>query len=208
MLVDIHVHESAFSKDSEMSLEEIVENAKKKGLDGICITDHDDLGIREKAEKYSKEMDFPIFVGVEYLTIQGDILAFGIDRLPEKHLNAQEFIDYVKSYNGVCFSAHPFRNNNRGLEENLKLVKGLDGIEALNGSTTLEANRKALEYCRMLGIQPIGASDSHRLSALGKYVTKLPKWADSLQEFIDVIKLGKCKPAILDNGLYRVVDEF
>lgn len=208
MLVDLHVHECTFSKDSKMSLKEIVEDAKIKGLDGICITDHDDLGIRETAEKYSEEVNFPIFVGVEYLTTQGDILAFGLEKLPERHLNAQEFIDYVKSYDGVCFSAHPFRNNNRGLEENLNLVKGLDGIEALNGSTTLEANRKALEYCRMLDIQPIGASDSHHLGALGKYATKLPKWANNLQEFIDVIRLGKCKPAILENGTYRVVDEF
>lgn len=208
MLVDLHIHECTFSKDSEMNLKDIVEHAKQIGLDGICITDHDDLGIKEIAEKYSKEVDYPIFVGVEYFTTQGDILAFGLESLPETHLNAQEFIDYVKSFNGVCFSAHPFRNNNRGLEENLKLVKGLNGIEVLNGNTDLEANRKALEYSKLLGIQPIGASDSHRLSVLGKYATKLPKWVNNLQEFIDVINLGLCKPAILEDGEYRIVDQF
>lgn len=207
MLVDMHIHECTFSKDSKISLKEIVEGAKGKGLDAICITDHDNMGLKETAEEYSKETNFPIFVGVEFLTTQGDILAFGIDKLPNVRLDAQQFIDYVKSCNGVCFSAHPFRNNNRGLEDNLKSVSGLDGIEVLNGNTDLDANKKAFEYSKILGIQAIGASDSHHLSTLGKYATKLPKWANSLDEFIGIIKLGLCKPAIFENGKYRIVDQ-
>ncbi|WMJ76024.1 MULTISPECIES: PHP domain-containing protein [unclassified Sedimentibacter] len=208
MLVDLHVHECTFSKDSKNSLEEIVESAKRKGLDGVCITDHDSMGLKETAEKYSKEVNFPIFVGVEVLTNQGDILAFGIDRIPDKKLDAQQFIDYVKELNGVCFSAHPFRNNNRGLEENLLSVNGLDGIEVLNGNTDLQANKKALEYCKILGLQAIGASDSHSEKTLGKYATKLPKWANNLGEFIDVLKLGQCKPAVLEHSGYRILEQF
>lgn len=208
MLVDLHIHECTFSKDSKNSLKEIVESAKKKGLDGVCITDHDSMGLKETAEKYSKEVNFPIFVGVEVLTNQGDILAFGIDKIPDKKLDAQQFIDYVKELNGVCFSAHPFRNNNRGLEENLLYVKGLDGIEVLNGNTDLKANQKALEYCKILGMQAIGASDSHSEKTLGKYATKLPKWANNLEEFIDVLKLGQCKPAVLEGGGYRILEQF
>lgn len=206
MLVDIHIHECTYSTDSKINLKDIVSDAKKKGLDAICITDHDNLGIKETAEKYSKEVNLPIFVGVEYLTTQGDILAFGIEKLPETQLNAQQFIDYVKKHNGVCFSAHPFRNNNRGLRDNLKDVVGLDGIEVLNGNTGLTENNKAYEYSKMLGIQAIGASDSHHLNTVGKYATKLPKWANNLDEFIDVVKMGKCKPAILENGMYKIVE--
>ncbi len=208
MLVDLHIHECTFSKDSKNSLKEIVESAKRKGLDGVCITDHDSMGLKETAEKYSKEVNFPIFVGVEVLTNQGDILAFGIDKIPDKKLDAQQFINYVKKYDGVCFSAHPFRNNNRGLEENLLSVKGLDGIEVLNGNTDLKANQKALEYCKILGMQAIGASDSHSEKTLGKYATKLPKWANNLEEFIDVLKLGQCKPAVLEGGGYRILEQF
>ena len=197
MFVDFHIHESTYSSDSEMTLKQIVDEAKQIGLDGICITDHDSMGLREFANQYSKEVSFPIFVGVEYLTLQGDIVAFGIDELPEPNLSAQEFIDYVNSYGGICISAHPFRNNNRGLEENLLTVKGLTGIEVLNGSTSKEANAKALEYCTRLGLQPIGASDAHNVMQLGRYATYLPKYVDNLKDFIEVLKTQKCKPAIL-----------
>ncbi len=171
MFVDFHIHESTYSSDSEMTLKEIVDEAKQIGLDGICITDHDSMGLKDFAIKYSKEISFPIFVGVEYLTLQGDIVAFGIDKLPEPNLNAQEFIDYVNKCGGVCIAAHPFRNNNRGLGENLLTVNGLTGIEVLNGSTSKEANKKALEYCLELGLQPIGASDAHNVIQLGRYAT-------------------------------------
>ena len=36
MLVDLHIHESKYSLDSHVSLEKIIEEAKRKGLDGIC----------------------------------------------------------------------------------------------------------------------------------------------------------------------------
>ena len=41
MLIDMHLHERTFSLDSHLSLEQIVTIAKAKGLDGVCITDHD-----------------------------------------------------------------------------------------------------------------------------------------------------------------------
>lgn len=46
MLVDMHLHEKTFSTDSFLSLDEIVSIAKAKGLDAVCITDHDSMGLR------------------------------------------------------------------------------------------------------------------------------------------------------------------
>lgn len=49
---------------------------------------------------------------------------------------ATELLDLVKKHRGVAIAAHPFRNNNRGLENHLHEVANLlDGVETLNGST-------------------------------------------------------------------------
>ena len=45
MFIDMHMHESTFSKDSFLKLDEMVELAKERGLGAICITDHDDMGL-------------------------------------------------------------------------------------------------------------------------------------------------------------------
>ncbi len=208
MLVDLHLHESTYSSDSKMTLQEMVEDARAKGLDGICVTDHDSMGLREFAQAYSKEVGFPIFVGVEYYSLWGDITAFGIDSFPKERVAAQAFIDHVAAQGGFCIACHPFRNNNRGLEEHLRDVRGLNGVEVLNGSTSLQANRRALSLCRELGLCPIGASDAHWTSQLGKYATWLPEHVDNMADFVRVLKSGRCKPAIRTEDGYHIVDDF
>lgn len=206
MFIDMHMHESTYSKDSYLKLEEMVSLAKQRGLDAICITDHDDMGLKEYARAYSAKTGFPIFVGIEFYSQQGDIVAFGIEDYPEERVDAQEFIDMVKAQGGICFSAHPFRNNNRGLEENLMTVKGLDGVEVLNGSTLPEANQKAADYARALNLVTVGASDCHIPEKLGIFATYFPEEVRTMDEFIRVFKSGGCRPAYYWNGEYKIWD--
>jgi Predicted metal-dependent phosphoesterases (PHP family) len=112
MIIDTHMHEKTYSLDSKLSLEDIVKRARKIGLDGVCITDHESNEIMEKAHEYSKETGFLIIVGAEILTHEGDITVFGLDRLPTEKLHAQQLIDMTLKAGGVAMSAHPFRNNN------------------------------------------------------------------------------------------------
>ena len=208
MLVDMHLHALPNSTDSFLTLEEIVSLAKLRGLDAICLTDHDSMGGKEYAEEYSRNIGFPIFVGVEYFSLWGDITAWGIDSFPEGRIEAQTFIDQVNAAGGFCVSAHPFRNNNRGFEDHLREARGLHGVEVLNGSADMDANRKALRYCRELGLKAIGASDSHVPKQVGKYVTWLPEKVDNLKDFVAQLHSCDTRPAIWNGIDYDVVDTF
>ena len=125
---------------------------------------------------------------------------------PKERIPAQEFVDLVQAQGGMCFSAHPFRNNNRGLEENLKIVKGLDGIEVLNGSTLYEANRKAAEYAAELGLATVGSSDCHVPEKLGLYATYFPREIRSVQELIRSVKRCETLPVYYKEGGYYLWD--
>ena len=208
MLVDMHLHECTHSLDSFINLDQIISVAKARGLDAVCITDHDSMGLKDYAAEYSEKVGFPIFVGIEFFSLQGDITAWGIDSYPDHRVSAQEFIDHVNKANGFCVSCHPFRNNNRGLEDNLRRVKGLHGVEVLNGSTSTEANRTALRYCRELGLQAIGASDAHVVPNIAKYVTWLPEKVTTTADFIAQLHHCKTRPAIWNGSAYDIVDEF
>lgn len=208
MLVDMHLHALPNSTDSFLTLEEIVSLAKLRGLDAICLTDHDSMGGKEYAEEYSRKIGFPIFVGVEYFSLWGDITAWGIDTFPDQRIEAQTFIDHVNAAGGFCVSAHPFRNNNRGFENHLREARGLHGVEVLNGSTDMDSNRKALRYCRELGLKAIGASDSHVPKQVGKYVTWLPEKVDNLKDFVAQLHSCETRPAIFNGIDYDVVDTF
>ena len=206
MFIDTHMHEMTYSKDSFLTLDQMVQIAKEKGLGAICITDHDDMGLKDYAAEYSARTGFPIFVGIEFFSLQGDIVAFGIEDYPREIIPAQDFIDLVNAQGGVCFAAHPFRNNNRGLEENLRTVRGLDGLEVLNGSTSVEACQKAARYAMELGYFTLGSSDCHVPEKVGVCATYFPEEVHTLQEFLAVFKKGQMKPAYYADGAYHVID--
>ena len=204
MFIDLHMHEKRYSLDSTLALEEIVEIAKKRGLDAICITDHDSMGLREYAEEYSKKTGFPIFVGIEYFSLQGDILAFGIDHYPEERISAQEFIDEVHEQGGVVVSAHPFRHNRRGLEGYLDILKGVDAIEILNGSTLPDATMMAVQYAKKYGFAITGGSDCHYPDKVGICATYFPNEIKTMDDLFSAIRNRECQPAFHQDYSYYI----
>lgn len=204
----MHLHALPNSTDSFITLEQIVTVAKSKGLDAVCLTDHDSIGGWAFAQEYSERVKFPIFTGVEYFSLWGDITAWGIDDFPKERIEAQTFIDQVNASGGFCVSCHPFRNNKRGFEENLGKVKYLHGVEVLNGSADMDTNRTALRWCHELGLQPIGASDAHTTEQVGKYVTWLPERVETLTEFVQLLRSRPVRSAIWNGSGYDVVDTF
>ena len=70
-------------------------------------------------------------------------------------------------------------------------IQGLHGVEVLNGSTDMEANRKALSICKARNMQMVGASDAHWTSQLGKYATmsqgNRKTWRNSWRLFIRAV---------------------
>ncbi len=199
MIIDTHMHESKYSLDSYVSLREIIKKAKEIGLNGICITDHESNEIMEEANAVSKEEKFPIIVGAEFLTYEGDILVFGLNKLPKEKIHAQQLLDIVNSVGGVAIAAHPYRKNNRGLEEKIRTIKGLHGIECFNGSTPLDLNLKAYNDAIYRGVAMFGGSDCHIESKIGKYATRFPDWVKNLDDFIKAVKLKKTSP-VMHNG--------
>jgi predicted metal-dependent phosphoesterase TrpH len=204
MIIDLHTHEILYSACSRMTLEQAVDAAKETGLDGICITDHDSLNVRYA--EYLRETDFPVFVGVEMYTKQGDMIAFGLEYLPKAQPTAQEFINFVATHNGFCYAAHPFRACGGGVAAHIYELNKLPGIEVLNGANTIAENNTAMQACRKLNCIPVAGSDAHFPEDVGRYATWFPDKIGSESELVTALKSGKGRPAILEKGQYTILD--
>lgn len=194
MIVDIHVHEMNGSSDSKLNIEDAIKIAEQNGIDGICITDHDSLYWRNRIEKYQKNTDVLLIVGVEIYTLDGDILCFGINEIPENRISAKDTIDYVHERGGVCIAAHPYRNNKRGLGDKIFELKELDAVEAFNGRTKLVNNCKCYNLSLEKRLNLCGGSDSHTSEEVGNTVTKFENSFSTEYEFIEAIKIGNYYP--------------
>jgi len=191
MVFDMHVHQNRHSSDSKMDIYKGIEYAKEIGLDGICITDHDNLGLRPLAKELSDQTGIQVIVGVEIYTLDGDLLCFGIDEMPAERLSAQETIDFVLERGGACIAAHPYRHNRRGLEDVMFSVTGLTAIEGYNGRTKAEDNMRAVSVAKQLNIPVTGGSDAHTVAELGGYVTIFEDVIKDEKTFINALKSGK-----------------
>lgn len=196
MIFDLHIHEAGHSADSKLNIEDLIRDAKAVGLDGVCITDHDDLGLRPLAEKLSIEHNMTIIVGVEIYTTDGDLLCYGIDEMPSERMSAKETIEYVHQRGGVCIAAHPYRHNNRGIKDLISELD-LDAVEAFNGRTDLKSNQKALKLAKLKGLPVTGSSDAHSIGEIGNYATEFEQNIMCEADFITAIKSGGFKPISL-----------
>lgn len=208
MIIDTHIHEKTFSKDSELSLLQIVSKSKQLGLNGICITDHESNGLAPLAKYLAKELDFPIIVGAEVYSDFGDILCFGLEEIPTHRIPVQELLDTVNNVGGTTIAAHPYRKNDRGLKDYLKSVSQLGAIEAFNGSTEYMNNMKALETAESLGLPVSGASDAHREHKLGTFATWFPEGIRTSQDLVEAIRTKQIHPMVHLSGYYQDIEAY
>ena len=209
MIIDTHVHEDKYSFDSFLNFKESVGLAKLIGLDGMCITNHENNYLRNEIGDSAKINGVLVIVGAEILTHEGDILVFGLKDIPKVKIHAEELLNLVKKHNGVAVAAHPFRTNNRGMGEDMRKVSHLlTGIESLNGSTNPEHNLQSYALAAELNIPSLGASDAHKLEKLGTYATKFYSTIRDHKDFIEALKYGNFHPVVRKNGKYENLDYF
>src|SRR4051794_40655824 len=65
MLIDMHNHTRGLSWDSDLSADQLIEEAKKAGLDGICLTEHDYFWDFETALELGRKHNFVVIPGIE-----------------------------------------------------------------------------------------------------------------------------------------------
>jgi len=208
VLLDTHLHTREYSPDSFLPVRDAVARAREMGLSGLCVTDHDSMGILAEVESLRRECDFPIFVGCEVLTDCGDFVVFGLDRAPEPRLPVADLMELVRAHDGAAVAAHPYRNNGRGAGELIKTLPGLAGVECFNGSTPYQANLHALNDARARGLACLGAGDSHLVERVGCYATRFFETARDERGLIRLIRAGACEPMAWNGSKFVPAEEW
>lgn len=172
--IDLHCH-SRFSADGVSEPEVMVEEAKRKGLHGFAITDHNTCAcvdyflqqglMREDGQPVDGLLIIP---GQEITTSCGHLLALGV-RLPDlKGISPHEAIELIHEAGGLAIPPHPYDMFRAGIRESVLETLAIDGLEVFNAATTLRRyNRMAYEYALRKGLPMTAGSDAHHESALG-----------------------------------------
>ncbi|MFH1835378.1 MAG: PHP domain-containing protein [Methanobacteriota archaeon] len=169
MKKDMHVH-SKYSSDCEMSVKDILVTAKKAGLDGVAITDHNTIQGGLEGLRLSKDYDIEVTVGTEISTNFGEVIGYHLTREVESR-EFEDVVDEIKRQGGVISIPHPFDFLRLDSIDSKKiLMKYRDNIDyiEINARTLPIFNEKARKFALQEGFPLIGGSNAHYPWEIGR----------------------------------------
>jgi predicted metal-dependent phosphoesterase TrpH len=201
VIIDLHVHTYPASPCSVARVDDVILEAKRIGLRGVCLTDHNYLWDKAAVDELSHKHDFLVLRGNEITTDQGDMLVFGLETPIQGIIKLDELRSVVSEVEGFIIAAHPFRgfllfgSGQLGLtpEKAMErpLFKKVDSLEVLNSKVTEKENRFAAEVAKGIGLAGTGGSDAHQVSDVGLYATRFFSKITSEKELIDALRGGR-----------------
>lgn len=204
MMIDLHCHTSPASPCSSAPVGELIEEAKRIGLDAICLTDHNYIWQQSEIEDLKQKHGFLVMRGNEITTDQGDILVFGMYRDIKGIIKVSNLRQEILAADAFMIVAHPIRGflvfgagqvgltPEKAMER--EVFRLVDAVEVLNGKVTKEENEFALKVARGLGLPITGGSDAHEVEEIGKYATHFPGVIKNEQDLLAALKKGEYSP--------------
>jgi predicted metal-dependent phosphoesterase TrpH len=203
-VIDLHVHTSPASPCASSTVEEIIGEAKRIGLNGICLTDHNYQWSPKDIKAIRERHHFPVLRGNEITTVQGDMVVFGLDEDIQGIITLNELAEKVAFVDGFMIAAHPFRGfltvsgDSLGLDVAKAAARPMfhlvDGIETLNSKVNENENRFCGQVAEALEMPVSGGSDAHLAEEVGVYATRFSKIIHNEDELITALKAGDGVP--------------
>lgn len=213
ILAEFHCH-SNYSFDSLVSLEDIINTCRSRGIGKIAITDH---GCMEGAYKAHQMAPDLVIVSEEIQTSEGEILAYFMTEEIPDGLEPMEVIRRLQDQGAFISVAHPFDpwRGSHWKEGTLEdLVPHLDGVEAFNARCFDPSfNEKAGAFANLYEKAWMVGSDAHSVVEIGRAVLQLPDF-NSAEELRAAVKeasysgeLSK-KSVRLNSTIAKVINKF
>ena len=172
MRIDCHCH-TIYSKhpfwvfDALNTPLEMIKSSVKRGLNGLAITDHNNVRGSLIAKKVAKKFkNFIILTGSEIRTRDGEIIGLGIKDDVPINLSLEETVDKIHDLGGVAIASHPFGSYIFRRCTGRKSINA-DAIEAFNSTLTKNQNIKALRLAKEFKKSMTAGSDAHSSREIG-----------------------------------------
>src|SRR3989344_1893703 len=163
MRYDLHMH-TYHSKCSNLKPDTILKLARKRKIDGIAITDHNEIKGALEVKKLNKDKNFEVIVGEEISTNYGDVLVYYLNK-KINNIDFYKVADEARKQNSLVVIPHPFRTtliHNHKFQLPIEKIKNrIDAIECFNARMLPGNNKKADKIADKLNIAKTAGSDAH-----------------------------------------------
>jgi hypothetical protein len=171
-----------------LSVEKLVELSRQRGLDGICLTEHDRFWPPDELAALRRALDFPLFAAVELTTDMGHILAYGLRDGHGPLATAEAAFVAAQEDGALLFLAHPARDGR--LRVDRRTVEYFVSVEAVNGSDSRLQNLAATGLAHGFRQPGIGGSDAHTPLEVGRAATRFASIVTTDEELVNALRAG------------------
>lgn len=189
MKVELHSH-TRHSRDCLLSYDTIIDVCQRRGIGALAVTDHNEI---DGAFALQRRAPFPIIVGEEIFTAQGEIIGLFLTEYIPRGLSAQETVARIKGQGGLVYVPHPFDSYRKGAigRETLDTIRAeVDLIEVLNARNLRpEDDAKALYYAEEHGLAVAAGSDAHSIGEFGNAYLRMEPF-DGARDFLEKARQG------------------
>jgi predicted metal-dependent phosphoesterase TrpH len=210
VLIDLHCHTRRYSWDASLSPDELIEMAKKAGLDGLCLSEHDYFWDPEDVKALAKKHDFLVLPAIEINTDGGHALCYGLTTYVYGMHRPVELAGHIQRAGGAMIGAHPYRRQmpwhpEKPDEYQEALAKaaqnplyaGCDALEELNGRGTAVENAFSSRLIEYMHMPSTAGTDSHDPPDVAKCATEFLDRIEDLDGLIAALKAGRVRPVDL-----------
>mgnify|MGYP002388178756 CR=1 FL=1 len=186
MRFDLHIHSD--HSDGKARVHQILAEARKMGLNGLAITDHNTLAGSLEAKRIAVERypDLIIIQGAEVNTSEGHLLILGVDQLPPLGMSPEATIEAVRDLGGITVLPHPYHLFRHAIGR----MPPVDAVEVYNSKYLFGiSNFRAKIEARKRGMPMVAGSDSHMVETVGLGITLLD--AATEEEALEEIRRGR-----------------
>ena len=153
--LDLHIH-SQYSEDGIGSPKEIIKILQKRELQGMAITDHNNVEGSLQAKKVAPK-DFIVILGIEISTKKGHIIALDVKENVKKNLSVEETVEKIIDIGGIPIVPHLFRSMSGIKIDLLKDIhQKISAIEVFNSCSDPKTNLKTIKIAKSLNLGGIG----------------------------------------------------
>lgn len=209
MLIDLHCHTSPRSSCSRATLEGLVSVARARGVDALCITEHDLRWTDEDLADASAAVGMPLLRGIEVSTDVGHVLAYGELRRPLwRGYSLDELVAEADDTGAALVLAHPARylagerarRAGRTVpppEEVAALPQwtAVHAIEAMSTQSTPDEHALVAAALEVVPRPSTAGSDAHDDHTAGAFATRLQRSVRTAAELAEEIRAGRVEPS-------------
>ncbi|HET8846262.1 MAG TPA: CehA/McbA family metallohydrolase [Ktedonobacteraceae bacterium] len=177
---DIHMHTNL--GDGWASPARVIEEATRRHLTLIAVTDHDHVEGAKRVEELLAKQNNPLqmITGVEVSTRQGHLLGLFINKAPKPGRPVEESIDAIKEQGGLVIVPHPLGRlvpslSRKKIDSLLERGYQIDGIEVYNPTPANASMRATVRSANAeWQLAETGGSDAHFWQHIGAAYTLFP----------------------------------